>query len=85
MSQPSPRVNPISDPGSDPDWSYETTVVQVERMIDRIESGDLELAELFSEFASAVEHLRQCETFLTQQQQQMDLLIETLTDESDGF
>lgn len=84
MSQ-SPRVNPISDPGSDPDWSYETTVVQVERMIDRIESGDLELAELFSEFASAVKHLRQCETFLTQQQQQMDLLIETLTDESDGF
>lgn len=85
MSQRFSRVNPISDPGSDPDWSYETTVVQVERMINRIESGDLELAELFSEFASAVEYLRQCETFLTQQQQQMDLLIETLTDESDVF
>ncbi len=85
MSQLSPNSNPITNPGSDPDWSYETTVVQVERMINRIESGNLDLADLFSEFASAVEYLRQCETFLTQQQQQMDLLIETLTDDSDVF
>lgn len=74
-----------SDPNFDPDWSYETTVVQVERMINRIESGNLDLAEVFSEFASAVEYLRQCETFLAHQQQQMDLLIETLTDESEVF
>lgn len=85
MSQLSPSSNPITNPSFDPDWSYETTVVQVERMINRIESGNLDLAEVFSEFASAVEYLRQCETFLTQQQQQMDLLIETLTDDSDVF
>lgn len=84
MSQPSPSdLN--EDPDFDPDWSYETTVVQVEQMINRIESGNLDLAEVFNEFASAVEYLRQCETFLAQQQQQMDLLIETLTDESDMF
>lgn len=84
MSQPSPS-DFNEDPDFDPDWSYETTVVQVEQMINRIESGNLDLAEVFSEFASAVEYLRQCETFLAQQQQQMDLLIETLTDESDMF
>ncbi len=85
MSQLSPSSNPVTNPGFDPDWSYETTVVQVERMINRIESGNLDLAEVFSEFATAVEYLRQCETFLTHQQQQMDLLIETLTDDSDVF
>lgn len=85
MNQLSSSSNPTTHPGSDPDWSYETTVAQVECMINRIESGNLDLADLFSEFAGAVEYLRQCETFLTQQQQQMDLLIETLTDESDGF
>ena len=85
MSQFSPISDSSSSPNFDSDWSYETTVIQVEQMINQIESGNLDLAEVFSEFASAVEHLRQCEAFLAQQQQQMDLLIETLTDESDAF
>ncbi|MBW4578967.1 MAG: exodeoxyribonuclease VII small subunit [Tildeniella nuda ZEHNDER 1965/U140] len=49
----------------------------------RIESGDLELADVFDQFSSAVSYLRQCDLFLTQRQQQMDLLIETLTDDPD--
>lgn len=63
--------------------SYEATVKQIEVAIARIESGELELAEVFDQFADAVEQLRQCETFLTERQRQMDLLIETLTDESE--
>jgi exodeoxyribonuclease VII small subunit len=59
-------------------------VAQVETIIEQIERGELELAEVFDQFASAVEYLRQCEAFLQQRQQQMDLLIETLTDESDS-
>ncbi len=62
-------------------WSYEETVQQVEDMMARIESGELELADVFDQFATAIESLRQCETFLAERQQQMDLLIETLTDE----
>ena len=62
------------------DWSYEETVQQVEAIMSRIESGELELADVFDQFASAVGYLRQCDLFLTQRQQQMDLLIETLTD-----
>ncbi len=85
MSKSSLISDSSSSPNFDPDWSYETTVIQVEQMINQIESGHLDLAEVFSEFASAVEHLRQCEAFLAQQQQQMDLLIETLTDESEAF
>lgn len=63
------------------DWSYEKTVQQVEAIMSRIESGELELADVFDQFGSAVSYLRQCDLFLTQRQQQMDLLIETLTDD----
>lgn len=61
-------------------WNYEATVTTVETIIRRIEQGELELAEVFDQFAIAVEQLHQCETFLTRQQQQVDLLIETLLD-----
>ncbi|NET32413.1 MAG: exodeoxyribonuclease VII small subunit [Cyanothece sp. SIO1E1] len=64
-----------------PDWNYEKTVAKVEAIIEQIESGELELAEVFDQFAIAAKQLSHCETFLTQQQQRMDVLIETLLDE----
>jgi exodeoxyribonuclease VII small subunit len=64
-------------------WNYEQSVTQIEAVIHRIEAGELELAEVFEQFAIAVEHLRHCETFLTHQKQHMDLLIETLLDEEE--
>ncbi|MBW4440345.1 MAG: exodeoxyribonuclease VII small subunit [Plectolyngbya sp. WJT66-NPBG17] len=64
-------------------WNYEDTVAHVERILTRIESGELELADVFEEFSAAVEHLRQCEAFLAERQKQVDLLIETLMDESE--
>ena len=64
-------------------WSYEATVAQVETIIEQIEAGELELAEVFEQFAVAVKYLRQCDTFLQERQQKMDLLIETLEAESD--
>ncbi|MBF2001782.1 MAG: exodeoxyribonuclease VII small subunit [Synechococcales cyanobacterium C42_A2020_086] len=68
-----------------PNWNYEATVSDIEAIINRIELGELELAEVFDQFAIAVEQLRQCEAFLTRQQQQVDLLIETLLDEPELF
>ncbi len=60
--------------------SYETKVAEVEKIIARISAGKLELEDVFDQFALAVEYLRQCENFLQQRQQQVDLLIETLED-----
>jgi exodeoxyribonuclease VII small subunit len=62
-------------------WSYEEKVREIEAIITRIEAGELNLAEVFEQFSTAVESLRECEGFLQQRQQQMNLLIETLTDE----
>jgi exodeoxyribonuclease VII small subunit len=67
------------------DWSYETSVAYVEEIITQIEDGEMDLADVFEQFASAVKHLRQCETFLQQQKQRMDVLIETLTDDQADF
>ena len=62
-------------------WNYETKVAEVEKIIARIEAGDLELEEVFEQFAAAVESLRQCEGFLQDRQQKVDLLIETLKEQ----
>ncbi len=76
-SQPDPTA-------TDPTWNYEATVSQIEAIVARIESGELDLADVFEQFNAAVDYLRQCETFLADKQQQMDLLIETLLDEKDA-
>ena len=70
-----------SNSDGETNWNYETKVAEIEAIIARIESGELELEAVFDQFANAVEYLQQCETFLQQRQQQVDLLIETLTDE----
>ncbi|MDZ8028913.1 MAG: exodeoxyribonuclease VII small subunit [Nostoc sp. DedQUE11] len=62
-------------------WNYEAKVIEIEGIIARIEAGELELEEVFDQFGKAVEYLRQCESFLQHRQQQVDLLIETLSDE----
>lgn len=67
------------------EFNYEETVDKVESIIAQIEAGKLDLAEVFDEFNSAVEYLRQCETFLQEKQQKMDLLIETLEDKPESF
>jgi exodeoxyribonuclease VII small subunit len=61
-------------------WRYETSVAEVEAIIGRIESGELELEEVFEQFSQAVTVLQQCETFLAEHQAQAELLIETLGD-----
>jgi exodeoxyribonuclease VII small subunit len=62
------------------DWNYEATVSQIETTLNQIESGDMDLADVFEQFTSAIAQLKECEAFLGDRQQQVDLLIETLTD-----
>lgn len=64
-------------------WNYEATVAQVEAIIEQIEAGELELSEVFEQFAAAIKYLRQCEFFLQERQQNMNLLIEVLEKDSD--
>ena len=62
------------------EWNYEATVAQVEQILGEIEDGDLELNDVFSQFSKAVESLQQCENFLAQQREQVELLLENLGD-----
>ena len=71
----------VKAPALPPDWSYETTVAQVEAIVSQLERGELPLADVFDRFTAAVEQLQQCEEFLAEKRQQVDLLIEVLDDE----
>ena len=77
-----PSETRSAEPAFPDDWNYEATVSKVETIIAQIESGELELADVFDQFAAAVAYLQQCDVFLNQHQQKMDLLIETLADKS---
>jgi exodeoxyribonuclease VII small subunit len=59
-------------------WNYEETVDGVEEILSAIEGGNLELTEVFSQFAVAVDRLNQCESFLAIQREQVELLLENL-------
>jgi exodeoxyribonuclease VII small subunit len=64
-------------------WSYEATVDRIEAIIDRVESGELPLEEVFKQFAIAAECLQECENFLARGKEQMQLSIELLAAEPD--
>jgi len=74
-----------SKPNSTPqsDWNYEETVAQIEAIISQMEAGDMDLAEVFEQFTLAVDYLKECEQFLAQKRSQMDLMIETLSEDPD--
>jgi exodeoxyribonuclease VII small subunit len=60
------------------DWNYEATVARIEDILAAIEGGDLELTEVFGQFAVAVNSLQQCEDFLAKQRGQVEILLENL-------
>ncbi len=77
------KTTPSNNIFNQSNWNYETTVAKVEEIINKIESGKLELADVFDEFAAATAYLRDCEKFLSERQQQMDVFIETLENDTD--
>lgn len=62
-------------------WNYEETVAEVEGIIQQIEFGSVPLEEVFDKFEVAVERLQQCEEFLNQGKERMNLLIEKLEED----
>jgi exodeoxyribonuclease VII small subunit len=72
-----------AEPEQQSKWKYEKTVIEVEEIIARIESGSLSLEEVFEQFAIATDLLKQCESFLAIGSEKMDLAIEVLEREEE--
>lgn len=68
----------------DANWNYELTVAKVEDIVAQIESGELELGDVFEKFEQAAQYLKECDAFLVEKREQVDLIIETLTDGTDN-
>lgn len=66
------------------DWSYEETLSEIEEITTQLETGELPLADVFEQFAKAVESLQKCDQFLQAKQTQASLLIETLVGKDEG-
>lgn len=80
MSRRISSSTPTSEAQLPENWRYEAAVAEVESIISRIESGELELEDVFEQFAQAVQSLGQCEAFLAERQAQIGLLMDTLDD-----
>lgn len=63
-----------------PVWQYEQTVEKIEEIIDQIEEGTLDLETVFDRFSEATGYLKECDQFLSERQEKIELLIETLGD-----
>ncbi len=61
--------------------NYENKVAQIEAIIRQLESGSLPLEEVFKQFAIAVQLLDECDAFLGEGKERMQLLIEHLEKE----
>ncbi|MEN9222302.1 MAG: exodeoxyribonuclease VII small subunit [Thermostichus sp. HHBFW_bins_43] len=68
---------------SEDPWRYEEAIAEVETLIDQIESGELDLAEVVERFQQAAQTLKTCEAFLQQKRQQVEIIIEQLGQEED--
>ncbi len=64
-------------------FNYESTLTEVESIINQIEDGKLSLEEVFEQFAIATTKLKDCEQFLQIGQEKMEMLIEILEDDSE--
>lgn len=63
------------------DWNYEEKVAEIEAILDRLESGELSLEEVFEQFEVAAKSLKECDRFLERGRQRMELAIEILNDQ----
>ncbi|MBR8826361.1 MAG: exodeoxyribonuclease VII small subunit [Gomphosphaeria aponina SAG 52.96 = DSM 107014] len=58
---------------------FEAKIALIEEIIKKIETGELPLEKVFSEYEKAGKLLQECESFLEQGKERMNLVIETLT------
>jgi exodeoxyribonuclease VII small subunit len=64
-------------------WNYEGAVEKIEDILHLMESGDMNLSDLFEQFGVAAAYLKECDRFLATQRAQVELTIEYLTDDPD--
>jgi exodeoxyribonuclease VII small subunit len=59
-------------------FNYEEMISEIALIINEIEMGNIPLEDVFNKFELAVKKLKECDNFLQQGQEKMELLIEEL-------
>jgi len=67
---------------TEPDPDFEETLAELEKLIAKLEQGDLSLDESLSGFKHGIELTRQCQAALDNAQQTVELLTKNQDEES---
>jgi exodeoxyribonuclease VII small subunit len=66
----------VTDSTQDPKTeTFETRLAELERLVEQLESGDLELADSLDKFKRGVELSKECRAMLDEAQQTVDELV----------
>lgn len=63
----------------------ETALVELEQIVERLETGDLSLDESLKQFERGVQLTRQCQTALRTAEQKVDILLRKTAAGESGF
>lgn len=63
--------------------NFETSMMELEELVNKIEAGNLSLEESLIEFEKGVKLSRECQSALTNAEQRVKILTDSLTGESE--
>ncbi len=64
--------------------NFETAMVELEELVSKIEGGDLSLEDSLKEFEKGIKLSQTCQKALTEAEQRVKILTESLTANEDG-
>ena len=76
-----PRSDAPTPPGGAPEMSFEDALANLERIIDRIESGKVGLEDSIAEYERGVDLLKRCRAILDRAEQRVAELTAPPSDE----
>jgi exodeoxyribonuclease VII small subunit len=67
-----------------PEPDFEKTLAELEKLVERLEQGDLSLDESLSGFKQGIELTRQCQSVLDNAEQTVQQLLDNQDEDSQG-
>lgn len=80
-----PTTTPATNNTDAPAPDFETSLAELEGIVDKLEQGELSLEESLQQFERGVQLTRLCQTALTQAEQKVEILLRKSGGSTDEF
>jgi len=74
--EPATKQIPSSDKKKDNSFNFESSLNELEKLVDALENGDLSLEQSLQDFERGINLTRACQSALTDAQQKVQILLE---------